>query len=68
MLAAYNYVHTLNDFNYLLKCRQLMSLITKIYPLFYTVYYTGNPGSYLSDSGTVYITRDGGLTWEQVCT
>ena len=29
---------------------------------------TGNPGSYLTDSGSVYITRDGGLTWELVNT
>ena len=28
--------------------------------------HTGNTGSYLTDSGSVYITRDGGLTWEQV--
>ena len=28
---------------------------------------TGNTGSYLTDTGSVYITRDGGLTWEQVC-
>ena len=27
---------------------------------------TGNPGRYLTDTGSVYITRDGGLTWEQV--
>ena len=26
----------------------------------------GNPGRYLTDNGSVYITRDGGLTWEQV--
>ena len=27
---------------------------------------TGNPGSYLADTGSVYITRDGGLIWNQV--
>ena len=27
---------------------------------------TGNPGSHLTDTGSVYITRDGGLTWDQV--
>ena len=32
--------------------------------LLYT--HTGNTGSYLTDTGTVYITRDGGLIWEQV--
>ena len=26
----------------------------------------GNFGPYLSDSGSVYITRNGGLTWEKV--
>ena len=26
----------------------------------------GNVGSYLTDTGSVYITRDGGLSWEQV--
>ena len=32
-------------------------------------YFTiGNPGFYLTDTGSVYISRDGGLTWEQVCT
>ena len=33
----------------------------------YNIYaHTGNTGSYLTDTGTIYITRDGGLTWQQV--
>ena len=28
----------------------------------------GNPGNYLTNTGSVYISRDGGLTWEQVHT
>ena len=28
----------------------------------------GNSGSYLTDTGSAYISRNGGLTWEQVCT
>ena len=27
---------------------------------------TGNSGPHLTDSGSVYVTRDGGLTWEKV--
>ena len=32
----------------------------------HTSTHTGNTGSYLTDTGSVYITRDGGLTWQQV--
>ena len=28
----------------------------------------GNSGSYLTDTGSAYISRNGGLTWEQVYT
>ena len=27
----------------------------------------GNPGAYLTNNGSVYISQDGGLTWAQVC-
>ena len=32
----------------------------------FTSTFIGNYGPYLRDSGSVYITRNGGLTWEKV--
>ena len=42
----------------------VQSVILLLYCI--TCTHTGNTGSYLTDTGTVYITRDGGLSWEQV--
>ena len=38
-----------------------------MYPYIHSCTYVGNPGPYLIDTGSVYISRDGGLSWEQVC-
>ena len=35
--------------------------------MLFTCTNTGNLGSYLTDTVSAYVTRDGGLTWEQVC-
>ena len=32
-----------------------------------TYIYVGNTGFYLTNTGSVYISHDGGLTWIQVC-
>ena len=32
----------------------------------HTSTHIGNTDAYLTDTGSVYITHDGGLTWEQV--
>ena len=52
------------------KAKQVL-LVSNTMPIQHCVYmynctHTGNTGSYLTDTGTVYITRDGGLSWEQV--
>ena len=55
LCIQYNYVNVLFLCMYITMCIYVMSKNT------------GNTGSYLTDTGSVYITRDGGLTWEQVC-
>ena len=47
------------------KCVIFMHVHMCIYVMSTT---TGNTGSYLTDTGSVYITSDGGLTWNEVYT
>ena len=62
------YVNALSVAVFMIHIHNLFNVHTYVY-MYVSIYpflYVGNPGPYLIDTGSVYISRDGGLSWEQV--